>query len=195
APTTTTPPTTTTTTAAPTTTTTSTTTTTTTTTTTLPAGPSGFGFSVVTPGALPSSLGNGNLTSNDQVFVWKEADVILASDLTVLDPGAGGWVGGDGDTTTTIAAGTHLCVYHVHSDPVSGEPDMVAGIDFGGTVVGLTLTRDDLIDTDEFEVDGVDYRPDGLGAIDRLKVAGSYVELDLDSTVGTRDQIRIFTTC
>ncbi|MEM9465519.1 MAG: HD-GYP domain-containing protein [Actinomycetota bacterium] len=190
---------TTTTTLAPTTTAPTTTTTpspsTTTTTAAPPSGLSGYGFLSVDPDDLPSSLAHGRLTSNDHVFVWREGATTLADPLTLRDPGVGGWVNGDGTTTVTIPAGTSLCTYHVHSDPSSWAPDMVAGIDFGGDVVGLTLTEDDLDETEDFEVDDVDHHPDGLGAADRLKIAGGYVEFELDSGLWTRDQIRIFVAC
>ena len=193
APTTTVPPTPTTTTVAPTT-TTSTTTTTTTLAPTAPE-PTGTGFTITDPATLPPDLGDGQLTSDTTVFVWSEGIATTAEDIELRSFTDGVALPGDSTDTETLPSGTQVCTYLVHADPVGPATMFTAELDFGVVPLGFALVTSDLEDTDEFEIDGVDYQPDGFGSSDVVTVNGTVITIDLASSPGGRDQVRIFIPC
>ncbi|MEM9465523.1 MAG: HD-GYP domain-containing protein [Actinomycetota bacterium] len=175
------------------------TTTTTTTTTTTPApappDPIGTGFTLTDPATLPPDLGDGQLTSDTDLFVWSEGIATTATDIELRAFTDGVAVPGDSSTTTTLPAGTQVCTYIAHADPIGAATTFEAELDFGLVPLGFALVTTDLEDTDEFEIDGVDYQPDGLGSTDTVTVDGTVITIELVSSPGTRDQIRIFIPC
>ncbi len=188
---------TTTTTAAPTTTTTAPTTTTTaptTTTTAPPSSPTGTGFALLTAGDLPGSLSEGNLTGTD-VFVFEEQNGLrLGSPLTVRSFEQGNTIDGNSTATTTLAAGTSICVWFVHADP-NQITHLDATIDFNRQVLGFALNIDDLNDTDQFALPGINYDYQDLGSPDTVTTTGSQVVFHADYRFRDVDQMRVITAC
>lgn len=170
---------------------------TTTTTTVAPATPvpTGTGFTFTDPATLPPDLGDGQLTSDTTVFVWSEGVATTAADIELRSFTDGVAVPGDSAATVTLPSGTQVCTYLVHADPVGPATMFTAELDFGVVPLGFALVTGDLETTDEFEIDGVDYQPDGFGSSDVVTVNGTVITIDLNSSPGGRDQVRLFIPC
>ncbi len=102
--------------------------------------------------------------------------------------------------TTTIPAGTSVCVYFVHTDIAPGgieNPE--ATISFPGEVLGHTNgTTASLIATSNFALSGIDYALDnnaGTGSNDLISVDGSTIRLDFKTSFSNRDDFRVFVDC
>ena len=129
------------------------------------------------------------------MFVWAEGIATTAADIELRSFTDGVPVPGDSATTATLASGTQVCTYLVHADPIGAATPFTTELDFGVVPLGFALTTLDLQDTDEFEIDGVDHQLDGFESTDVVTVDGTMITIDLVSTAGSRDQVRIFIPC
>ena len=138
---------------------------------------------------------DGQLASDTEVFVWPEGVNTSVADLELRSFTDGAPVAGDSSETTTLPAGTQVCSYLVHADPIGAATVFASELDFGVVPLGFTLVTTDLEDTDEFALDGVDYQPEGLDPTDVVTVDGTVITIDLTSAADARDQIRIVIPC
>jgi hypothetical protein len=129
------------------------------------------------------------------VFVWAEGIATTQTDVELRSFTDATPVPGDSPDTQTLSTGTRVCTYLVHADPVAATTEFDAELDFGVVPLGFALTTADLEATDQFQVDGVDLEPDGIGSTDFVTVDGTVITVDLASSAGTRDQVRIFIPC
>jgi hypothetical protein len=160
---------------------------------------------------LPSSLSLGAWAASSALVVEEATGYLLTEPLTVVDPGGGVLLQGDAAADRELAAGTAVCAYLVHVDPVLStglaDLDLMVTIDFGSPIVGLVLSSDGLdASHDFFEVDELGYGP--LQGLDQLeKLDEEWVELDWVQVqdaelgfyaahrLGKRDQLRVLTAC
>lgn len=160
-----------------------------------PPEPTGTGFTLVDAGTLPADLGDGQLTSDTDVFIVSEGVATTATDIELRAFTDGVSLPGDHFETTTLASGTQVCTYLVHADPIGPATVLVTELDFGVLPIGFATLTADLEATDEFELDGVDYQLEGLDGSDFFTVTGMVTNLDLAAGPGQRDQMRIFILC
>ena len=138
---------------------------------------------------LPSSLAPGQLESESRGFLWFEDQTVLTSSLQVQTAGA--------DPTSTIAAGTQVCVYFFHLD-ISRDVSNTSEIDFGLPILGFATSQASLNATSRFEVSGVDYAIDveaPLEENDEIAIDGDMVLLRTLTGLGGRDHVRFFVDC
>ncbi len=161
----------------------------------VPVGPTGTGFVILEPNAVPETLAPGSIESNEYMYLFAEQDgLVLKADLVVsaFEPGVP--FNGDSPLSTVIPAETPVCVWFIHSDP-AWLPSVEATINFGQTILGVTMTASELQQTSEFELPGVNYAYDGLGAPDTLTIDGSELFFQADHIPFLTDQIRVYTSC
>ena len=121
--------------------------------------------------------------------------MVVAADVSVRTTAPGVHTAPETAPTTTIPAGSTVCVYFVHIDPDAPDQNFDPVIDFGASILGVAAKTDELWATSEFEVDGVFYLPDGLGSPDTFAISGSVLEIHSEYFAFNRDQVRVFTAC
>lgn len=189
-------PATTTTTAAPTTTTTVATTTTIPTTTTT-AAPTGNGFAFIEPADVPPSLAPDQYELFDHIFLIREStSVTLANPLDIRAPDQGEWQSfRSSNPTVQLSAGTVVCTWFLHFDPVPWDFNTKADGTLPGTILGYVGLDAELNATDGFAIPGLDYSYSESESTDYIKITGADIEVSYSSFAGYADQTRIFTAC
>ena len=143
----------------------------------------------------PASITSGALESDVYSRVWSEVGPLtLPNDLRVnrITPGT---FECDTDEMETIAAGTEVCSYFVHTDLVSTSGTLTGSMTFpSATIIGLIYKRDEFNASSILEAPQTDYRYAPSERRDVVTLAGSFVEWSLNVGTG-RDHIRVITTC
>ncbi len=200
---------TTTTTAAPTTTTTSTTTSTTTTTTTTstttsttttttppPNPPIPFGLGIRVVDAPATSLAEDQTEGDDVTIFFESGPTVLAAplDLETFAP-SDPMTSSSDPQAVTIPAGTSVCTWFVHYDPVGTDvATHVMDADFGTPILGVAANYPALAATVGFGEPSVDYDAvDDLDVEDLVRIDGS--EILIRHLTGSADQARVFVGC
>lgn len=145
---------------------------------------------------IPTDVSEGALESDTVTFIFPEQQqVALTADLIVRAWTDGTNMNANDSTSTVIPAGTVVCSWFVHHDPV-GHGNWTPSIDFGDTtMLGQTITRADLQATDALRRDGVTYTYGNLGGGDQRTIEGTMISLDFADGPAGQDQMRILTSC
>jgi hypothetical protein len=107
---------------------------------------------IVEIAAPPSDVQGSDPMSNDHVFIWSERSALalptaISVDMTKIGTSDSG--NNYSPSPGTIAAGTRVDSYLIHSDPVgSGPQNYVASVTFGTPILGIIDTINRLASTD-----------------------------------------------
>ncbi len=97
----------------------------------------------------PASLLNGHLQSNTTIFAFTErTDLTLSSALPVDVSTQGTYQKLSSLTPGTIAAGTMVDSYFLHSDPPNGNSTYNASLTFSSPILGIIVLSSSLSSTD-----------------------------------------------
>lgn len=148
-----------------------------------------------------TSLAKGEVEveSGAQVLV-EQGPVVLTQDLNVALAGSTQDEVVDAPAVT-IPAGTTVCAYYIHFDVLPGgsSSQQIATMTFSGPVLGHTDgSEDQLRDTDDFELAGIDYaivKGAGAGQTDDLWVNGNTANFNFRTHGNNRDDVRLFVAC
>jgi PEP-CTERM motif len=99
----------------------------------------------------PSDVQGSDPTSNTTAFIWSErTNLTLASNIAVdmTTPGTANTGNGYLPSPGTVAAGTVVDTYLLHSDPVSGSQTYNFSVTFNSPILGIIDTISGLATTD-----------------------------------------------
>ncbi len=148
--------------------------------------------SVIQLQTLPSSLSDGQLSSQAGVYLAREGMSVTAASFEVSSTSPN--IVSLGSPPREIAAGTQVCTYLLHADSPDPTQTYEFTFDTTETIIGFAVSTDGLNATSSWGVGGVDYVYDGIEPGDQLTISGRTIEGRLTVT-GDRDQIRLFTSC
>jgi hypothetical protein len=111
-----------------------------------------LGGAIVQIAAPPSDVQGSDPTSNDHAFIWSERSALVlpmsvSVDMTKIGTSDSG--NNYSPSPGTIAAGTRVDTYLIHSDPVgSGTQNYVASVTFDTPILGIIDRIEGLASTD-----------------------------------------------